>query len=62
MAVLFVAAMPCIASAQYAQTKVGQKLTYTVTDKVNNKTNTVNVIADSIYTTAEGTVDRKSVV
>ena len=44
MAVLFVAAMPCLASAQYAQTKVGQKLTYTVTDKVNNKTNTVNVI------------------
>ena len=39
MAVLFVAAMPCIASAQYAQTKVGQKLTYTVTDKANNKTN-----------------------
>lgn len=58
MAVLFVAAMPCIASAQYAQTKVGQKLTYTVTDKANNKTNTVNVIADSIYTTAEGTITR----
>lgn len=58
MAVLFVAAMPCLASAQYAQTKVGQKLTYTVTDKVNNKTNTVNVIADSIYTTAEGTITR----
>lgn len=54
-ATLLIAAIPCLASAQYAPTKAGQKFTYSVTDKANNKSSEISVFVDSVYTSAEGT-------